>query len=154
MSPDQIFSIANMAAFVVWVLLALFPRQRAVDALVSTVAPVALAVVYTTIIATTVWSSAGSFSSLAGVATFFSNPWLLLAGWIHYLVFDLLIGRWEVRDAREHGVPYVFVLPCLALTFLFGPAGWLLYRGVREIAVSSRRISAGPAAAGHPQSLA
>ena len=133
MSPDHIFSIANMAPFVVWVLLALFPRRRAVDALVSTVAPVALAVVYTTIIAATVWNSAGSFSSLAGVATFFSNPWLLLAGWIHYLAFDLFVGSWEVRDARAHGISHWLVLPCLFLTFMFGPAGWLLYMALRAI---------------------
>ena len=56
---------------------------------------------------------------------------MLLAGWIHYLAFDLLIGSWEVRDARELGIPHLFVVPCLFLTFMFGPAGWLLYRGVR-----------------------
>jgi hypothetical protein len=55
---------------------------------------------------------------------------MLLAGWLHYLAFDLLIGNREVQDARERGVPHFLVVPCLALTFLFGPAGWLLYRSV------------------------
>ena len=74
----------------------------------------------------------GSFSTLAGVATLFSNPWLLLAGWLHYLAFDLLIGTWEARDARDRGVPHLFVVPCLFLTLMFGPAGWLLYMGLRR----------------------
>ena len=52
---------------------------------------------------------------------------MLVAGWVHYLAFDLFVGSWEVRDARESGVPHVFVVPALALTFLFGPAGLLLY---------------------------
>jgi hypothetical protein len=142
-SPDQVFSIANLAAFLCWVLLAVFPRRRIVDLFIGTVAPVALAIVYTLIIVTTMRNSEGSFSSLPGVAAFFSNPWLLLAGWIHYLAFDLLIGRWEVRDAQEHGVRYVFVVPCLALTFLFGPAGWLLYRAVRAAAASRNQRRAG-----------
>ena len=60
--------------------------------------------------------------------------WLLLAGWLHYLAFDLLIGRWEVRDAQQRGIPHLLVIPCLALTFLFGPAGWLLYRVVQKTA--------------------
>ena len=47
------------------------------------------------------------------------------------LAFDLLVRHWEVHDARERGIPHVVVLPCLALTFMFGPAGWLLYNGVR-----------------------
>ena len=45
-------------------------------------------------------SSSGGFSSLSDVATLFGNPWLLLAGWTHYLAFDLFVGSWEVRDAR------------------------------------------------------
>ena len=65
------------------------------------------------------------------MATLFANPWLLLAGWIHYLAFDLFVGSWEVRDARERGIPHLLVVPCLVMTFLFGPAGWLLYALVR-----------------------
>jgi len=75
----------------------------------------------------------GGFSTLAGVGTLFSNPWLLLAGWMHYLAFDLLVGSWELEDAAERGIPHWIVVPCLLLTFLFGPAGWLLYRIVRSI---------------------
>ena len=40
----------------------------------------------------------GGFGSLADVATLFQKQELLLAGWIHYLAFDLFIGAWEVRD--------------------------------------------------------
>ena len=69
------------------------------------------------------------------------NPWLLLAGWLHYLAFDLLIGTWEVRDARERGIPHVVVVPCLVLTFMLGPAGWLLYLALR-FAVAARRTAA------------
>jgi hypothetical protein len=104
MTPNQIFSIANGVALIAWVLLALFPRRRAVrDVLVGTGVPVVLAVLYTAIIAVMFGSSEGGFSTLTDVATLFGNPWLLLAGWIHYLAFDLLIGRWEVRDAQQRG---------------------------------------------------
>jgi hypothetical protein len=62
------------------------------------------------------------------------NPALLLAGWVHYLAFDLFVGCWEVRDARELGISYYLVVPCLICTFLFGPAGWLIYFLLRTIA--------------------
>ena len=65
------------------------------------------------------------------VARLFANRWLLLAGWVHYLAFALFLGSWEARDARLHGIPHWLVLPCLLLTFLCGPAGWLLYMIVR-----------------------
>ena len=135
MSPDHIFSIVNLVALLSWLLLALFPRSRTVTATIAgTTVPAVLAAIYTVIVAVAWSRSAGGFSSLASVAALFGSPWLLLAGWTHYLAFDLLIGTWEVRDARARAIPHIFVLPCLALTFLFGPAGWLLYRGVRMLA--------------------
>ena len=100
--------------------------------------PALFAVVYIAIIVTHFFGSPGGFSSLPDVALLFSNPWLLLAGWTHYLAFDLLIGSWETKDARERGVPHLLVVPCLILTFLFGPAGWLAYQGVRRVAARAR----------------
>ena len=132
MTPEQVFSVVNSIATASWIMLAILPRQRWVTATVTgVVVPLLFAVVYVGIVAATVGRTPGGFSSLAGVAALFSNPWVLLAGWIHYLAFDLLIGTWEARDARERGVPYLLLIPCLVLTFLFGPAGWLLYMGVR-----------------------
>lgn len=132
MTPEQIFSIANLAVLAAWVMLAIFPRRPFVaDTLIGTIVPVALAGAYTSLIATFWYGSEGGFNSLSEVGMLFSNPWLLLAGWLHYLAFDLLIGRWELQDAQERGIHYLVVLPCLVLTFLFGPAGWLLYRGLR-----------------------
>lgn len=131
MTPGQIFSIANAFALVSWLLLAALPQRRWSSLVTSRVAPAFFASAYIAIVVAAWGSSAGSFSTLEGVAALFGNRWLLLAGWLHYLAFDLLVGHWEVRDARDRGIPHLVVLPCLALTFLFGPAGWLLYNGVR-----------------------
>ena len=124
--------MANGMAVVVWLLLIVLPRQRWVTGLLAPVAtPAVFAAIYVAIIVTQWKGSAGGFSSLPAVATLFSQPWLLLAGWMHYLAFDLIIGSWEVRDARERRIPHTAVVPCLALTFMFGPAGWLAYSGLR-----------------------
>ncbi len=133
MTPDKVFAIVNALALFSWVLLALLPRRRWIaDVFAGMAVPALLAAVYVTIISTKWAGSSGGFTSLSAVATLFSNPWLLLAGWTHYLAFDLFVGSWEVRDARDRGMPYLLVLPCLALTFLFGPAGWLLYLAMRS----------------------
>ena len=140
MSAEQVFSIVNLAAVVSWGLLVLLPGRRWVTGVVTGAAvPAMLAVVYVALIVTQ-WGGGGGFSTLAAVAQLFSNPWLLLAGWVHYLAFDLLVGTWEVSDARARGIPHLLLVPCLVLTFLFGPAGWLLYQGIRL----GRRVTAGP----------
>ena len=137
MSPQQVFSVANAVALLAWIMLAVLPGRPWVTKMITTkVVPSLLAVLYTAIVVSLFGRTPGGFSTLAGVGMLFSNPWLLLAGWVHYLAFDLLVGSWELQDAREHGIPHWTVVPCLALTFLFGPAGWLLYTILR----STRRI--------------
>lgn len=134
MSPEQLFTVLNMMALVSWLLLVIFPRRALITRIVAGAAvPAFFAVAYITIIASAWGASEGGFSSLDGVASLFANRWLLLAGWTHYLAFDLLVGVWEVHDSRERGIPHLLVVPCLALTFMFGPAGWLLYQLIRRV---------------------
>jgi len=138
MSPEQIFGLTNAIAVLSWLLLALLPGRRWVTEVVTGKAvPMLFAALYVAIVATTFGGAEGSFSTFDGVAALFSNPWLLLAGWLHYLAFDLLIGTWEARDARERGVPHLLLVPCLFFTLMFGPAGWLLYLGARELRSST-----------------
>jgi hypothetical protein len=138
MTPELVFSIANTAALVSWVTLAVFPRRRVItDIICARVVPALFAALYVALLLTKGSEGEGGFGSLAGVAQLFSHPWILLAGWIHYLAFDLFVGSWEVRDARERSVRHLWVVPCLVLTFMFGPAGWLAYLGVRRWAAGS-----------------
>ena len=136
MTPEQIFPLVNAVALGGWLVLALVRRPPLLLERAAAVAiPALLAVCYAVLIAAKWFGSPGGFSSLEEVATLFENRWLLLAGWTHYLAFDLLVGGWEARDARARGVPHLLLLPCLALTFLFGPIGWLLYLGCRRVTV-------------------
>jgi Domain of unknown function (DUF4281) len=134
MTAEQLFSILNLIAVAGWLMLIILPRVRWTSTVVPIVLPSVLAVVYVILIAAMLTRSEGGFSSLASVRTLFDNPWLLLAGWTHYLAFDLFVGGWEVRDAQRHGIPHLLVVPALVLTFLFGPAGLLLYLAIRWFA--------------------
>ena len=137
MTAEQIFSLGNGLSVVCWVLLAVLPNRRWVTEVVAgRVAPALFAVAYVAIVLTIFPRAQGSFSTLAGVSALFGNPWLLLAGWLHYLAFDLLIGAWEARDSIERAVPRWLLVPCLFLTLMFGPLGWLAY-----VVVSAKRTS-------------
>lgn len=144
MTPDTLFQIANPLALVGWIALASSPlAPRPAQLVAGTVVPLVLSAGYTAVVLA-FWSSAdGGFDSLANVARLFESRWLLLAGWVHYLAFDLLVGTWVVRTARQEGLAHLLVLPCLAATFLFGPAGYLLFQGLRA---SMKARQAAPAA--------
>jgi hypothetical protein len=134
MTAEQLFSILNLMTMAAWLPLVFLPRVRWSTTVVPMVIPVLLAVTYVALVVATLPWSEGGFSSLAGVRALFDNPWALLAGWTHYLAFDLFIGGWEVRDAQRRGIPHLLVIPALVLTFLFGPVGLLLYLAIRSFA--------------------
>jgi hypothetical protein len=138
MSAETLFAVVTIAIVPGWLLLVAAPRARLTERIVlSGLHSLVLAAVYLVLIAVFYPGAPGGFGSLADVDRLFRDPYLLLAGWIHYLAFDLFVGVWEVRDAGGRGVPHLALVPCLVLTFLFGPIGLLAYHGVRALA--SRR---------------
>lgn len=129
---ETAFAVANIVALAGWLGLAVLPgRRMVVDGISGLAIPLLLAVAYTALVAAFLAGGEGGFGSLAEVRQLFASDALLLAGWLHYLAFDLLVGVWVVRTARREGVPHILVLPCLAFTFLLGPMGFLAFNIVR-----------------------
>lgn len=127
MDFETLFSSVGLLAMVGWLVLLVSPRLPVwSDRIAGLAVPIVLAMVYVTIIVLYPIES-GGFGSFAEVTELFSNPQALLAGWIHFLAFDLIIGAWICRKARAENIRFLFVLPCLPVTFLFGPAGFLLF---------------------------
>ena len=141
MTPERLFSLCNTLALIGWLILTFAGRMRwAARIVAGAVIPLVIGVLYAGLVAAHWGDAQGGFGTLGGVAELFSNRWLLLAGWIHYLAFDLFIGSWEVRDAQALGISHFIVIPCLVLTFLFGPAGLLLYFIIRVARIHALAI--------------
>lgn len=132
MTPDAWFQIANPLALLGWVALIAAPfAPRLTNLIAAVILPLLLAVAYSALILAH-WSGAtGGYGSLPEVMALFTNPHIALAGWVHYLAFDLFVGAWAVRTARAEGIHHLLVLPHLALIFLFGPAGFLTFSAMR-----------------------
>ena len=75
----------------------------------------------------------GSFWSLKGIINLFKTPRIVLAGWVHYLVFDLMVGLFIVSNAAHYNISHWLLLPCLFLTMMFGPTGLMLYLLLRFV---------------------
>lgn len=137
MTPESIFSLASFTAMAGWATLAAgvaFNNALLRDLLAGRVFPALLAVAYAALIALFWAGSDGGFDSLDNVARLFANPWLLLAGWVHYLAFDLAIGAIIARKTFDEGLPRLALIAILPLTFLFGPIGWLAFEALRVLA--------------------
>jgi hypothetical protein len=139
MTPEALFLLASAAVVPGWALLVVAPRWKWTARLVGPVIlPVLMGLLYVYLIAAHMPGSPGGFGSLGEVRLLFDKPQLLLAGWVHYLAFDLFVGSWEVRDSARQGIRHAWVVPCLVLTFLFGPIGLMLYLALR--AVLTRKV--------------
>jgi hypothetical protein len=68
-----------------------------------------------------------NFQSLEGVTKLYQNPELVLASWVHFLVFDLFGAVWIKKNSLRHGIPHAWIIPSLILTCMFGPFGYFLY---------------------------
>lgn len=146
MTADALFQLTGPMAMLGWLTLVLAPlAPRLSDAIATLVIPALLSVGYTALILVH-WSDApGGFDSLANVMLLFTNPAVALAGWVHYLAFDLFVGAWITRTARAERIPHLLVLPCLVPTFLFGPAGFLAFLALRAAFAARARMTGVPA---------
>jgi hypothetical protein len=135
MTPAELFILSNASVLPGWLLLAVAPAWKWTRILAAYVIPGGLSILYLVVMLVDVGAFSGGFTSIEGVGQMFQNEWLLLAGWVHYLAFDLFIGAWQVRDAQRLDVPHPYVLPCLALTFIAGPIGLTTYFIVRAAVV-------------------
>ena len=129
MSPAALFQIANPLALIGWlILIAGILTNRPVwrDRIAGLAIPLVLAGSYTVLILVFWWGAEGGFDSLENVQKLFTSPWVALAGWVHYLAYDLFIGALVSRQIMERGFSRLFLIPILPLAFLFGPIGFLL----------------------------
>ncbi len=123
------FSLASYLAMAGWAILIagiVLKRPLLRDAVAGRYLPLALSAGYTVLILVFWWQGEGGFGSLANVQQLFTSPWLALAGWVHFLAFDLFIGALMARRMMEAGLSRLLLIPVLPLAFLFGPAGFLL----------------------------
>lgn len=134
MDFETLFSAAGVIAMAGWLALLASPwMPQWSDRIAGFAVPLALAIGYTALLLFVPSQNEGGFGSLADVMQLFSSPAAMLAGWVHFLAFDLFVGAWICRKARQEGIQFWMVIPCLPVTFLFGPAGFFLFSLIRGL---------------------
>jgi hypothetical protein len=140
MAPTPVFSVISSMALAGWLVLLLAPRGwRVLGWVPRLLVPGAIALVYTALMGTNFAASGGGFGSIAEVRQLFASDPVLVAGWGHYLAFDLLIGVVLADRMDRAAVPRLLQAPVLLATFMFGPVGWLL--GMLTEAAAQRRAN-------------
>jgi hypothetical protein len=128
-----LFQLASLVALIGWLAIVVLPGwSYTVKVTLNMVA--ALAVLYLYLLFAKIpgiEKTRGSFSSLGGVIALFKSPKVMVAGWVHFLAFDLMVALYIRADAPLHGIQHLWLIPIYLLTLMFGPAGLLAYFGLR-----------------------
>ncbi len=127
MTPESLFALTGPPVLLGWAILILGPRRFVVlNAVPSVVIPVALSAVYAALVLRHFADTGGGYGSLAEVRMLFGSDWMLLAGWVHYLAFDMMVGAMLAGRMDRAGIGRIVQGPILVVTFLFGPMGVLV----------------------------
>lgn len=134
MTVELVFSLCNTAALLSWIALIAGPRWRVITGAIQWGTITSLSVLYAVLIAVFFFRvEGGGFFSLAAVQTLFADRHVALAGWVHYLAFDLFVGLWIAARSDELRISRLVQAPVLVATFMFGPLGFLLFQAIRLI---------------------
>lgn len=146
---ETLFQLSNLLVMPFWLLMILAPywgwTKRIMMSLWS-ITPAAL--LYAILVVPRIPSLIGLLANpeLGPIAALLGSPEGATIAWIHFLAFDLFVGRWAYLDSREHGFTAWFVSPILFFVLMFGPFGLLLYLGLRVVLLrNASQFAANPA---------
>lgn len=128
MSYSDFFSIANKFVLIGWLLLLIAPRWKYTTIISTSIVVLILTLLYSVLIIHQLpefdWRS---FSTLENIKKLFQKDEALLAGWVHYLAFDLLVGIYITKQTQSLKIIHLVNIFLLPIVFLFGPLGYTLF---------------------------
>jgi hypothetical protein len=144
---ELVFRLSNVLVLPFWAVMILLPRwQWTARILRSSTGSVVPAALYAALVLPRlgeIWPAV-SRPTLNGVLTLLGSPAGATIAWVHFLAFDLFVGRWIYLDSQERRISPWLMAPVLFLTLMLGPAGFLVYLIVRPLAAA---VSPAPAKA-------
>ena len=142
MNYKTLFSLSNLLTIPLWLLMIFAPTwswTRRIIGSLWTLVPAAL--MYALLVLPGVGGIFGNLlnPTLETIRTLLGTPQGTTIGWVHFLAFDLFVGRWAYLDSRERGLNPVLTSITLFFVLMLGPFGLLLYLALRSLGFSGTR---------------
>ena len=141
-----LFRLSSLMVLPLWALMILLPRWRWTERIMrSALVSAAPALLYAALVLPrlgAIWPAIAR-PTLPGIATLLGSPEGATIAWVHFLAFDLFIGRWIYLDSQERDLSPLLMAPVLFLTFMLGPLGFLIYLVIRAVSSSREAYKGG-----------
>jgi Domain of unknown function (DUF4281) len=143
-----LFRLSNLLVLPFWALMILLPRWRWTRRIMrSPFVSAAPALIYAALVLPrlgTIWPAIAR-PTLTAVAALFGSPEGATIAWVHFLAFDLFIGRWIYLESEDRRLSALLTAPVLFLTLMLGPLGFLIYFVIRAREAAKRGTQISPA---------
>ena len=132
---DTIFSVSSLTSIPFWLLMILAPRHSWTRKIIrSPFVVLPAAILYIVLVFPNI---AATFPTLANpkletVQALLGSSAGATVSWVHFLAFDLFVGRWSYLDSLERNIHPLVMAPILFLILMFGPLGFAIYLGARS----------------------
>jgi len=126
----NLFRVVNLVVLPFWLLMLIAPRWSFTQKLMkNNVIFLAMGGLYTGLLATGIATNPGGMKDimnpeLDSITKLLGNRQGAFTGWVHFLTFDLFVGRWIYLDSLERGKPARL---SILLSFVAGPIGLTSY---------------------------
>jgi hypothetical protein len=135
-SMDTVFSLSSLTSIPFWLLMILAPRwiwTRKILGSPFVILPAAI--LYIVLVFPNIISSFPTLTNpkLETIQALLGSSAGATITWVHFLAFDLFVGRWAYLDSLERNIHPLLMAPILFLILMFGPLGFALYLGARSL---------------------
>lgn len=131
---EQTFSLSSLPVLPLWAAMILLPRWRVTERIMRSPLTIAVpAALYAALVlpdAPAVFAAVSS-PTVKGIAELLGSERGATIAWVHFLAFDLFVGRWAYLDSRERRINPLLMAPVLFMILMLGPIGFLLYLALR-----------------------
>ena len=131
---ETVFSLSSLLVMPFWFLMIVLPTWKWTGRILSSpwiIAPAAALYVALVLPGVLEILPAVMNPELESIAASLGTPAGATIAWVHFLAFDLFVGRWAYLDSRERGISPWLMAPVLFFVLMLGPLGFLMYLGVR-----------------------
>jgi hypothetical protein len=139
-----VFQASNLLVMPFWLLMILAPRWVWTGRIIGSplvILPAAL--LYAALVLPNIAALLPALANpnLMGITALLGTPQGATIAWVHFLAFDLFVGRWAYLDSLKNSINVFVMAVVLFVILMFGPLGFALYLGVRAITGSRSNMT-------------
>jgi Domain of unknown function (DUF4281) len=130
---NQVFSLSSLLVMPFWFLMIFLPRWKVTKTIIASpyiVVPAAL--LYAILIIPNIGNTFMSLlnPNLEGISKLLGSSSGATIGWVHFLAFDLFVGRYAYLESQKRNFNPILTGLVLFSILMYGPLGMLIFLGI------------------------